>query len=177
MCEVYAEACGWPRMSYDDYVASLEGVSPKHADLLYTYGFASLAYIQAHTSDWNALADIPQSEALLKRYLELAGDAANPAAYNYLGILLTLRPPALGGKPEEAREYFERAIAMTGGRDLGIKVAYAEGYAKLLYEQELHDRLVDEVLAASPHADGYTLLNVLAQEDALRLKAESPEYF
>lgn len=177
MCGAYVEACGWQRMTHDDFVASLAGVEEKHAELLYTFGFASLAYLQAHTSDWNALAELPQAEAVLKRYIELSGDAANPSAYSYLGILLTLRPPALGGKPEEAREYFERAIALSGGRDLGVKVAYAEGYAKLLYEKELHDRLVDEVLTSSPHADGYTLMNVLAQEDALRLKAESAEYF
>lgn len=177
MCGAYEEACSWPQMTYDDFVASLAGVGEKHAELLYTYGFASLAYLQAHTSDWNALAELPQAEATLKRYLELAGDDPNPSAYNYLGVLLTLRPPALGGKPEEAREYFERAIALSGGRDLGVKVAYAEGYAKLLYEKELHDRLVDEVLTATPHADGYTLMNVLAQEEALRLKAESADYF
>ena len=177
ICTAYKDSCGWPRMTYDDFIVSLNGVRPKHADLLYSYGFASLAYLQAHTSDWNALAELPQAEAILKKYLDLSGDLANPAAYNYLGVLLTLRPPALGGKPEEAREYFERAIAMSGGQDLGAKVAYAEGYAKLLYEKELHDRLVSEVLNASPHVDGYTLMNVLAQEDALRLQAESDDYF
>ncbi len=177
ICTVYDEACRWPQMTYADFIDSLDAVGTKHAELLYSYGFASLAYLQAHSSDWNALAELPQAEAILKHYLALAGEDVNPAALNYLGVLLTLRPPALGGKPEEAREYFERAIALSGGQDLGVKVAYAEGYAKLLYEKELHDRLVDEVLSASPHADGYTLMNVLAQEEALRLRAESNDYF
>ena len=39
------------------------------------------------------------------------------------------------------------------------------------------DRLVGEVLDASPYCDGKTLLNVLAQERALELQEESPDYF
>ena len=177
MCAAYAEACGWRDMRYDDFVASLSGVTEKDADVLYSYGFATLSYLRAHASDWNTLAELPQAEALLVHYLDITGDAANPAAYTYLGVILTLRPPALGGKPEEAREHFERAIVLTGGRDLGVKVEYAKGYAKLLYEQELHDRLVEEVLNGDPYYDGYTLMNVLAQEEALRLQAEAIDYF
>jgi hypothetical protein len=94
-----------------------------------------------------------------------------------MGILLTLRPPALGGEPEKAREYFEKAIALSDGKDLGVKVEYARGYAKLLYERELHDRLLNEVLAADPYQDGYTLSNVLAKEQAKTLLAEADEYF
>lgn len=177
MCAAYAEACGWREMPYDEFVASLAGVTRKDADVLYSYGFATLAYLRAHSSDWNTLAELPQAEALLMHYLDISGDSADPAAYTYIGIILTLRPPALGGKPEEAREHFERAIALTGGRDLGVKVEYAKGYAKLLYERELHDRLVQEVLDGDPYYDGYTLMNVLAQEEALRLQADANDYF
>ena len=94
-----------------------------------------------------------------------------------MGILLTIMPPALGGKPELAREYFEKAIAASEGRDLSAKVEYARGYAKLLYERELHDRLLNEVLEADPYQDSFTLSNVLAQEDALILMAEADDYF
>lgn len=177
MCLTYADACGWREMRYKEFVASLQGVDAEHADLLYSYGFATLTFLRAHAADWNTLAELPQAEALLRRYLELAGTDAEPAAYTYLGIILTLRPPALGGKPEEAREYFEQAIALTGGRDLGAKVEYAKGYAKLLYERELHDRLVGEVLAASPYERGLTLMNVMAKEEALELQAGADSYF
>ena len=177
MCIAYDEACGWRELPYDEFVGSLSGVSAKHADLLYSYGFATLSYLRAHSSDWNTLAELPQAEALLNHYLDISGDAANPAAYMYIGILLTLRPPALGGKPEEAKSHFEKAIAMTEGRDFGAKVEYAKGYAKLLYERELHDQLVQEVLNGDPYADGLTLMNVLAQEEALRLQADANDYF
>ncbi len=177
MCETYVASCGWREMNYEEFVASLDGVTVKHADAVYAYAYATLAYLRAHSSDWNARAELPQAEALIKRYLEISGDAANNAMHMYLGILLTIMPPALGGKPEEARVHFEKAIQLSAGRDLGAKVEYAKGYAKLLYERELHDRLISEVLDASPYEDGLTLLNVLAQEEAEKMRAEANDYF
>ncbi len=177
MCESYSGSCGWGDANYDEFVASLAGVGPQQAEYLYTYGFASLAYLRAHSSDWNSLAELPQVEALFEHYLDISGDQVNGSVYTFMGILLTLRPPALGGEPERAREFFEQGIALTDGRDLGAKVEYARGYAKLLYERELHDRLLNEVLQANPYQDGFTLTNVMAQQDALALMAEADDYF
>ena len=177
ICSTYSDACDWRSLGYDDFVATLDGLGAQHADAVYAYGFATLAYLRAHASDWNSLAELPQAEALVKRYLEISGASARSAAHMYLGIILTLRPPSLGGKPEEAKIHFEKAIALSDGRDLSAKVEFAKGYAKLLYERELHDRLVTEVLDASPYADGLTLTNVLAQEEALRLRAAADDYF
>ena len=79
-------------------IASLDGIDARQADVLYTYGFASLAFLRAHSSDWNSLAELPQMEALFNHYMAISGDAANSAVFTYMGILLTLRPPALGGE-------------------------------------------------------------------------------
>jgi len=177
ICIDYAAACDWRDLKYDDFVATLDGLTEAHADAVYQYSFATLAFLRVHASDWNSLAELPQAEALLERYFELSGDSVRSSAHTYMGVLLTLRPPSLGGKPEEARAHFEKAIAMTGGKDLSVKVEFAKGYAKLLYERELHDQLVGEVLDASPYADGLTLMNVLAQEEALRLRADANNYF
>jgi tetratricopeptide (TPR) repeat protein len=171
MCESYEPSCDWPDASYDEFVATLDGVTGKQTEYLYTYGFATLAYLRAHSDDWNSLAELPQVEALFNRYLEIAGDDVEGTVHTYMGILLTL------GKPEEAREHFEKAIEMSEGRDLSAKVEYAKGYAKLLYERELHDRLLGEVIEASPYADGLTLSNVMAKEEAEQLMSEADDYF
>jgi len=178
MCETYEPACDWPNTNYDEFIASLNGISAKNSDVLFTYGFASLVYLRAHSSDgFDSLAELPEIEALFEHYLDISGDEVNSSVYTYMGIMLTLRPPALGGEPERAREFFERAIAESGGNDLSAKVEYARGYAKLLYERELHDRLLDEVLQADPNQDGFVLSNVMAQEEAAILLAEADEYF
>ncbi len=177
MCNTYKASCNWPDLNYDDFVASVQGVPAKHAEILYSYGFASLAYLRAHASDWNSLAELPEIEALFYHYLDIAPDQFTASTHTYLGIMLTLLPPALGGKPDEARKHFEKAIALTGGRDLSAKVEFARGYAKLLYDRELHDRLLTEVLAADPEQHGLTLSNILAQEDAAKMMEEADDYF
>jgi hypothetical protein len=177
MCETYKPSCSWPSANYDEFVASLQGVGKKHADMLYTYGLASLAFLRAHSSDWDSLAELPEIEALFYHYLNISDDEVNSGVYTFMGIMLTLRPPALGGEPEKAKAYFERAIAESDGKDLNAKVEYARGYAMLLYERELHDRLLNEVLAADPHQDGFVLSNVMAQEEAATLLAGADDYF
>ncbi|HEX5788462.1 MAG TPA: TRAP transporter TatT component family protein [Woeseiaceae bacterium] len=177
VCERYSPACDWRSANYDEFVASLDGLEEADAEYLYTYGVSTLAYMRAHSDDMETLAELPQAEALFDRYLALAGDAAEPATHTYLGVLLTLRPPALGGRPDEALAHFRQAIALTDGRDLGAKVEYARGYARLMYDRELHDRLLTEVLDADPYVDGLTLSNMLAQDDARELLAGADDYF
>ena len=47
----------------------------------------------------------------------------------------------------------------------------------MMFDRELHDRLCNEVLNASPDVPGLTLSNVLAQQEAQNLLATSAEYF
>lgn len=177
ICVSFDPACNWRNMTYDDYVVSLDGLSEKHAEVVLAYGLASLAYIRTHAADFNALARLPHAEALLQRYLEIDNGESEASVYVYLGILATIRPPALGGEPEKGRAAFERAIELTDGKDLSAKVEFARGYARLLYERELHDELLNEVLAADPDVDGFVLTNVLAQQDAAELLASADDYF
>jgi len=57
------------------------------------------------------------------------------------------------------------------------KVIYARQYARLMYNRELHDRLLQEVLMADIDVPGYTLSNTLAQQQARELLASAEEYF
>ena len=177
LCNSYKASCEWSGMLFEDYQRTLGGLREKHADVVFAHGLASLAYITAHTDDYSALALLPYSEALFERYLEINDGTDDGAVHTYLGVLNTLIPPALGGHPEKGRVYFEQAIEISGGRDLSAKVAFAEGYARLLYERELHDRLLQEVLAADPEMPGSTLLNVLAQRQAVVLLETADDYF
>jgi hypothetical protein len=177
MCEAYKAACNWKGLPFEEYEISLGGLRAKHAKSVYAYGVSSLAYVRTHSDDWNALAELPHIEALLNRYLQI-GDPESPGSvYTYLGILATLRPPALGGEPEKGREYFEQAIEVTDGVDLAAKVEFARGYARLMYDRELHDELLADVLQADPVVPGFTLTNVLAQRDATLLLASADDYF
>jgi len=177
VCNSYDDGCNWNTATFDEFETSISGLDAKHADVTFGYCFSSIAYIISHSDDWNALARLPQLEALLLRYLEISELSVESDVYTYLGVLLTLRPKQMGGRPEEARTYFERAIELTDGHDLSAKVWYADSYARLLYDRELHDRLLNEVVAADPVVPGYTLLNVMAQRNAADLLASADDYF
>jgi len=177
ICISYTESCDWDGMRFDDYQETLANLTPKHADVVFSHGLASLAYIRAHSADYAAIAVLPYSEALFERYLEINDGSDDGAIHTYLGILNTLIPPALGGKPDKGRDHFLRAIELSNGTDLSAKVEYASGYARLLYERELHDQLLNEVLAADANVPGSTLLNVLAQRQAEDLLKSADDYF
>ncbi len=176
-CLSFEPACGWWDMSYVAYEATLADLSEKHCDVVYAYGFSSLAFIRAHSDDYIAVARLPNDQALLTRYLDISDGESEASVYVYLGILFTLRPSWAGGEPERGRAAFERAIQLTDGRDLNAKFEYARSYARPLYKRELHDKLLNEVMAANPHVPGYTLTNVLAQQGAAELLASADDYF
>jgi hypothetical protein len=177
MCLAHEPACSWQGLSYDDFVSQLRAVERKKIDYLYAYAISWLSYLDATSDDWSAVAELPWVEAALERALELDESYEQGGLHAYVGILNALRPPALGGHPEIAREHFERAIELSAGRDLSTKVEYARRYARMVFDQELHDRLLTEVLAAPTQAEGLTLFNVLAKQEAERLLATSREYF
>jgi hypothetical protein len=177
LCAVNGDGCEIWELPFEEFETALEGLGKDDIDSLFTVGLTWLAYIQAHRDDWSALAELPNAEAVLVRVREL-DDAFQPAAVErYLGVMNTLRPPALGGKFDKGRAHFEKAIALSGGRDLGIKVDFANYYARTLYDQELHDRLLNEVLEADPVQADMTLFNTLAQRDAKALLESGSDYF
>lgn len=177
ICVANQATCGLEAVPFADLGAVLDRVKPDQAVALFSYAVGSLAYIRTHSEDFQALTGLPRIEAVLVRLLVI-GDPADAGSVNaYLGILNTLRPPALGGQPEQGQLYFQKAIELTGGRDLSVLVEYARGYARLVYDRDLYESLLNQVLAADPRQEGYTLFNTLAQRQATELLASANDYF
>jgi len=92
-------------------------------------------------------------------------------------VLATQLPPSLGGKPEKGRAHFERARELSTGHNLMVEVFMAQYYARTIFDKELHDQLLNTVLADAGDYPGFTLINAYAHEQATQLLAESDEYF
>jgi len=177
MCAYRQKLCRLSESPFEEFQARLALVQKRHVPFLYGYATTWAGWIQARSSDWGAVADLPKVKAALQRVVELQEDYRNGYAHLYLGVIDTLLPPTLGGKPEEGRAHFERALAISQGRDLMVKVEYARRYARIVYDRTLHDRLLNEVLAASVEAPGLTLSNMLAQRTARDLLKSADAYF
>lgn len=144
---------------------------------LYRFAAVWAGWIRARSEDYAALADLPKLQAAFGRVIEIAPEIDHGFAHVYQGVLLSQRPAAMGGEPEEARAHFERAIELSDGRNLMAKALYAENYARLVFDRELHDRLVTEVIEADPSAGDLTLSNRLAQERARELRSSADPFF
>lgn len=177
LCQENATLCQALDQPYRDFTPALDRATKADLPELYTWAVAELGWIQAHSDDWNAVAGLPKVEATLQRIVKLDETHEQGAPYLYLGVLATLRPPSLGGKPSEGKAHFERAIELSGGRNLAAKVQFAKRYARLVFDQQLHDRLLREALAADTVDPGHTLMNVLAKKEAQELLAGSKDYF
>jgi hypothetical protein len=177
ICLEHEPACNWSGLEYDRFVAELAEVDRRQTDVLYAYTVSWLSHLDATSSDWTAVGELPWVQAAMNRVLELDETYDDGGVHVYLGILNSLRPPALGGQPDVAKAHFERAIELSNGTDLSAKVEYARRYGRMMFDQELHDRLLHEVIAAPAEVPGRTLFNVLAKRDAEELLASSAAYF
>lgn len=177
LCAHAAALCNVLERPYDEFAAAIATLKVEDVPLLYTSGAAWAGWIQANSSDWNAIASLAKVKALMTRVVELDETYNHGEGHLYLGVFATLLPPALGGKPEEGRVHFERAIQLSAGRDLMAKVEYARRYARITYDRPLHDRLLQEVLDADAAAPGLTLSNVLAKRQAKELLGSADKYF
>ena len=176
-CQANANACALKDKPFDEFAAIVSQTDKDDLPHLFTLGNAWSSWIMANKDDFNALADISRIEAIMDRVVRLDETYRDGAAYLYLGTLATFLPPALGGRPEEGRAYFETAIRLSRGKNLMTKVVYASLYAKMMFDRGLHDRLLTEVLATDPKVPGYTLINTYAQKQARQLLTEAEDYF
>jgi len=151
LCAANERACGIWDMTYDDFVFTLQFLRKKDAAALYTFGLSWIAYIQAHSDDWAALARLPQAQATLLRVQEIDPHYQQANVEHFLAVLNTIRPPALGGDFVAGLEHYQRAMSL--------------------------DRLLNEVLSADPVQPGYTLFNTIAQDDAQVLLDSADDYF
>ncbi|MEN8259820.1 MAG: TRAP transporter TatT component family protein [Pseudomonadota bacterium] len=177
LCVERPAVCEREESPYGEFVKMLPEMDEGDLPALYAYGASWAGWIQNRGGAWAAVADVPKVEAVMERVIELDEDYEYGVAHLYLGVIRTQLPPALGGKPEEGRVHFERAIELSEGRNLLAKVELADRYARLVFDQVLHDRLLNEVLSADVDAPGFVLSNTLAQERARRLLATSHQYF
>ena len=166
-----------PHLEFATFLTSF-----RERDIPYLYYVATCwaGWIQANSESWDAIADLPKVQSLIERVIELDEGFFYGSSHTFMGVLLTIRPPSLGGRPEEAREHFEKAIKLGQGRFLPSYVMYAKHYAKLVYEEKLFFDLMDKVLESPvDKVSELILINTLAQQQARDLidDARKEEYF
>jgi len=158
--------------------AALKTLSKDDVPAVFWTAFGWGSYINISRSDIGAMADLPKVLAMMEFVRENDPQFYHGGPYLILGSIEGSVPRVLGGKPEKAKEYFERALAINGGKFLLTYVYYAKTYAVQEQNQELFESLLTKVDEASldilPAA---RLPNAIAKKKAKLLRSHINDLF
>jgi len=160
---------------YDAFEAVMGSLRRRDMPAWYTLGSTWAGWLRLRREDMTAAAELPRAEAIMKRIIEVDESYRDGGAHVYAGAMVGFLPPELGGRPNEARHHFERAIELSAGRNLMAKLMYAEHYARQRGDQERYIYLLGQIVDADGQRPGYTLMNTVAQQEAERLLLELEE--
>lgn len=136
------------------------------------------SYVNITRTDVAGLADLSKVQALIEFVAEKDPSFYHGGAYLFLGVIEGTTPRSLGGNPDKAKEYFEKCLAINGGKFLMTQLYYARAYAVSTQDQPLFESLLKQVEDASiDDVPEIRLANVLAKQKARKLLAQENELF
>lgn len=157
---------------------ALAEVTVDDIGLLYWAGVSWAAALMACKDDLNLVAELPISGALVGRVLALDETWDQGAAHEFMISYEGSRSEAMGGSPKRAREHYQKAMQLSGGKRASVPLALAE--AVCVREQNVAEfrKLLDATLAVDPDAvPAQRLVNTLARRRALWLKDKIADLF
>ena len=152
--------------------------SKDDAPAIFWTAFSWGSYVNITRTDVAGLADLSKVQALIEFVAEKNPSFYYGGAYLFLGVIEGTTPRALGGNPDKAKEYFEKCLAINGGKFLMTQLYYARTYAVATQNQPLFESLLKQIEDASiDDVPEIRLANVIAKQKARRLLAQENELF
>ena len=153
-------------------------IKTKDVPEVFWYVFCKTSWINLNRDNPDAIAELPSIIPLAKRIEELNPSYYYNGIYSIFGAYHIIRPRMFGGNPEKSKEYFIKALHGEGEQFLLNKFIYAKLYATATLDEELFDKLIQEILNAPESPDAEThLANETAKEKASKLKEKRNELF
>ena len=157
---------------------ALEKIKPDHIGYLFWGAYGWATWIQFQEGAAAAMADLPIVESIMLKVLELDETFYYGGAHIFLGSYYGSRPQIYGGKPDASRKHFERALEINKREFLLTQVAYAQTYARMMYDRDLYLKLLNEVLEQPLMTDSdMASSNKLAKVTAEKLIQQVDEIF
>ncbi|MDD9945045.1 MAG: TRAP transporter TatT component family protein [Myxococcales bacterium] len=130
-----------------------------------------------NSPDGTAFADMPFIRALAQRVIELDETYEAAGALVFMGGLFGSYSKALGGDATKAKDYFERALAITKRRSHLVQLNYARLYAVTAQDKKLYLALLNEIIEAPDQGNEFRLSNKVARRRAYRYLEEADDLF
>jgi hypothetical protein len=137
-----------------------------------TYGW--LTWVQNQQGSPEAIADIVYIEKIMTKLLELDPGYQGGSIHLFWGVYHAAKPAMFGGRPDLSKAHFEKALEYSDKKFLMAQTTYAETYARAVFDKDLHDRLLKEVLDFPlESAPEFGLSNRIAVSKAKKLLDEN----
>lgn len=137
-----------------------------------TYGW--LTWVKSQKGSPASIADMVEIQKIMARLLELDESYQGGSIHLFFGMYYAAKPAMFGGDPERSTFHFEKALALSDRKFLPVQTIYAEMLTRMTMDQELHDNLLQEVLAfPAEDAPEFGLSNQMAKKKAKRLLDEN----
>ncbi len=156
----------------------------EHRDALMWTGFGLAGFINYNKTDIGMVTHLPKALAILHKVVALDDKHNNKNVafralpHMALGRAYTSRSKFVGGDPPKGQVHFKRALEISGGRMLLIKVYYAAGFARITANRTLFRKLLMEVLKTDPAIwPKQRLANEIAHRRARRYLKQEKEWF
>lgn len=164
---------------HPEFIAYIERhfTSPEDVPLLFWTGYAWGSAINAGKDDPNLVLSLPFARSLVERAVELDPSYYNYSGLTFLGVINASLPPALGGDPEKAHEYFERALELTGRKFFTVQFSYARTYAVQRQDRNLYIRLLREIVDGGDPAPDARVANRMTRRRAIRWLQRTDQLF
>jgi predicted anti-sigma-YlaC factor YlaD len=169
---------GFPNAFLANPRAAVGAATKADAPLLYWTATAWAAAISLSKDNPELVAQIPAMEALIDRALELDESYGRGAIHTFLVMYEMSRQGAPGDPAARARTHFERALALSEGKNAAPLVALAEVVTVKQQDVKEFESLLNRALAINPDANPDTrLLNMVMQRRARWLLSRKAELF
>jgi hypothetical protein len=170
------------RAAWEGDVAALQqalrSFSASDVPAVFWTAFGWAGYINLARTDLEAFANLPKVNAMMEFVLQHDPSYYYGGAHLYFGSILGSTPAVLGGRPERAKEHFEKALAANEGKFLMSYIYYAKTYAVQMQDKPLFEALLKRVedapLDILPEA---RLPNAVAKKKARLLRERMTDLF
>ena len=174
---------------YSQFSKTLNGPEPDFKKMLYGFGAGDvpalfwtanswLAWIGLNPDDPQALMDLPKVIDMLDRVIEIDETYYYGSTHAALGAYYASLPKMLGDNTLKAKQHFDKAFEISGGKMLLMYYLYAKFYAYQVQDRDLFVKTLEKIIQTpSDKYPDMAFANELAKRKAKVLLDNVDMYF
>ena len=163
--------------SPDELAKRVKALGPQAVPELFWVASNWAKWIDLNRNDPARIADLPKTEQLMQRVLELDPGYYFGGPHVFFGVYYGGRPPMLGGDFVKSAQHFDQAATRAQNRWLLTEVLRAQYLLRQMGDRPAFHARLSAVLAAEDSPIEMSLANEIARAKARRLLSQEEDLF